>query len=79
MSGAQRIQDGLLEALPPSTPVAIVQHATLPQQRHAVTTLGDLARTIDEEELASPSVIVVGDVIRGVAAVVNAPVVFRVA
>jgi uroporphyrin-III C-methyltransferase len=64
---AAHIQDELLSALPASTPVAIVQRASLPDQRHAVTTLGQLATTIARESLASPSVIVVGDVVRGVA------------
>jgi uroporphyrin-III C-methyltransferase len=73
VSGAARIQEGLLAALPASTPVAIVQRATLPGQRQAVTTLGALQATIEREELASPSVIVVGDVVRGVAAVAQAP------
>jgi uroporphyrin-III C-methyltransferase len=68
VSGARRIQDELLTGLAAATPVAIVQRASLPDQRHAVTTLGDLAATIEREGLASPSVIVVGDVIRGVAA-----------
>ena len=66
---AQRIQDELLTGLPAATPVAIVQRASLPDQRQAVTTLGELATTIARERLASPSVIVVGDVVRGVAAV----------
>ena len=68
VSGAGRIQEGLLTALPASTPVAVVQRASLPDQRHAVTTLGELQVTIAREDLASPSVIVVGDVISGVAA-----------
>jgi uroporphyrin-III C-methyltransferase len=72
VSGAARIQEQLLSALPPSTPVAIVQRATLPDQRHAVTTLASLASTIDGEQLGSPSVIVVGDVVRGIAAVSSA-------
>ena len=67
MRGAERIQQDLLAGLPPETPVAIVQHASLPGQRHAVSTLGELAGTIEREGLASPSVIVVGDVVRGVA------------
>jgi len=70
VSGAARIQAELLTALPASTPVAVVQHASLPGQRHAVTTLGALSATIAEEQLASPSVIVVGDVISGVQAAV---------
>lgn len=68
VSSAERIQQDLLSGLPPATPVAVVQKASLPQQRHAVTTLGELAATIARDGLGSPSVIVVGDVVRGVAA-----------
>ncbi|WP_332825458.1 uroporphyrinogen-III C-methyltransferase [Ramlibacter sp.] len=68
VSTAARIQQDLLTGLPPATPVAVVQRASLPDQRHAVTTLGELAATIEREGLASPSVIVVGDVVQGVAA-----------
>ena len=69
VSGAAHIEQELLAGgLPASTPVAVVQRASLPDQRHAVTTLGELAATIAREELGSPSVIVVGDVIGGVAA-----------
>ena len=67
VSNAARIQQDLLAGLPAGTPVAIVQRASLPDQRHAVTTLGLLTDTIAREGLASPSVIVVGDVVRGVA------------
>ena len=71
VSSATQIQADLLTGLPASTPVAIIQHASLPQQRHAVTTLGDLATTLAREGLGSPSVIVVGDVVHGVAALVQ--------
>ena len=67
VSSAARIQQELLTGLAPQTPVAIVQRASLADQRHAVTTLGELAATIERESLASPSVIVVGDVVRGIA------------
>jgi uroporphyrin-III C-methyltransferase len=79
VSGAARIQEELLTALPASTPVAIVQRASLPEQRHALTTLGQLDATIAREQLASPSVIVVGDVIKGIAAASSAPQQVRVA
>ncbi len=72
VSGALRIQEELLEGLPPHTPVGIVQHVSLPTQRHSICTLGTLVSTIAREGLASPSVIVVGDVIKGVAAVMPA-------
>jgi uroporphyrin-III C-methyltransferase len=78
VSGAGHIQEELLTGLPASTPVAVVHRASLPDERSAVTTLGELNATIAREQLASPSVIVVGDVISGVAAV-SAPVQFHVA
>lgn len=72
VSGAQAIQDGLLRGLGAGTPVAIVQHATLPEQRHAVCTLGTLTATLREHQMGSPSVIVVGDVLQGLAQIAQA-------
>jgi uroporphyrin-III C-methyltransferase len=68
VSGAERIQQELLQGLPGHTPVAIVQHASLPTQREALTTLGQLAATVEAQGLQSPSVIVVGDVVQGAVA-----------
>jgi len=70
VSGAERIQNELLAGLPADTPVAIIQNASLPQQRQAVCTLAQLHATIVCKDLASPSVIVVGDVLVGLAAAV---------
>lgn len=67
VSGVQQIQADLLTGLDPATPVAIIQRASLPQQRHAVCTLSHLSATLEREGLSSPSVIVVGDVLRGLA------------
>ncbi|WHZ10846.1 MAG: Uroporphyrinogen-III methyltransferase [Burkholderiaceae bacterium] len=69
MRGAARLQRELLQGLPADTPAAVIQHASLARQRHALTTLGELQRTIEREHLASPSVIVIGDVLRGIAAI----------
>ncbi|KRI01378.1 uroporphyrinogen-III C-methyltransferase [Curvibacter sp. PAE-UM] len=66
VSGALQIEQGLLCGLPGHTPVALVQHASLPTQRHALTTLDQLHATLVREELGSPCVIVVGDVLQGV-------------
>ncbi|MDB5850305.1 MAG: uroporphyrinogen-III C-methyltransferase [Rhodoferax sp.] len=66
VSGARRIQDELLTGLPAGTPVAVVQNASLATQRHVVTSLADLADTLQREQLASPAVMVVGDVVLGV-------------
>ena len=68
VSGAGRIQNELLTGLPAATPVAVIQNATLATQRHITCTLGALAAAIAENGLASPSIIVVGDVISGLAA-----------
>ncbi|MFP8835477.1 uroporphyrinogen-III C-methyltransferase [Hydrogenophaga sp. XSHU_21] len=66
VSGAATIQADLLQGgLAPETPLAVIQHATLPHQRHAVSTLGDLQDTLVREGLGSPAVIVVGDVLQG--------------
>jgi uroporphyrin-III C-methyltransferase len=48
--------------------VAIVQNASLPHQRHAIATLGTLAQTIATQQLESPSVIIIGQVLQGLAA-----------
>ncbi|MEO8023671.1 uroporphyrinogen-III C-methyltransferase [Polaromonas sp.] len=79
VSGASRIQNELLAGLPASTPVAVIQNASMPTQRHITTTLGRLADAIGDSGLASPSVIVVGDVISGVAAAAGLPAQFRAA
>ena len=69
MTDSQQIQDQLLQGLPAATPVAIIQNASLPTQRHALTTLAFLRTTIERQQLQSPSVIVVGDVLQGLLAV----------
>jgi uroporphyrin-III C-methyltransferase len=68
VSSARSIQDELLSGLPGHTPVAVIQSASLAQQRHVVCTLAELQSTIEQEQFRSPSVIVVGDVLRGIAA-----------
>ncbi|MDR2329956.1 MAG: uroporphyrinogen-III C-methyltransferase [Comamonas sp.] len=67
VASAEAISQGLGSGLPADTPVAIVQHASLPQQRHAITDLAHLPATMAREKLASPSIIVVGDVVQCVA------------
>ena len=66
--GAADIQHGLLHGLPGETPVAIVENASLPNQRQALCTLASLHATLQTEQLGSPSVLIVGDVLRGVLA-----------
>ena len=47
-----------------TTPAAIVQHATLPTQRVVVATLADLPARAEAANLASPTVIVIGEVVK---------------
>ena len=65
VSSLTHICQGLLQGLPSNTPVAVVQNASLPQQRQALTTLGEMQDTVQGEGLQSPSIIVVGDVVQG--------------
>ena len=60
---APTIRAELLRTLPPSIPVAVVRHASLPTQRAAIGTLGDLEALIAAHRLASPSIIIVGEVL----------------
>lgn len=79
VSGAGRIQTELLTGLPAATPVAVIQNASLPTQRHITTTLGALADAIQAGGLASPSIIVVGDVISSLALAAAHPATVRAA
>jgi uroporphyrin-III C-methyltransferase len=67
VSGAEHIQNELLTGLPADTPVAIIENASLPHQRQALTQLGQLTQTLKETGLKSPSVLVVGDVVQACA------------
>jgi uroporphyrin-III C-methyltransferase len=68
VAGVAHIQDELLQGLDGETPVAVIQHASLPRQRHVATTLSRLREDIAAAGLGSPAVIVVGDVLHGLAA-----------
>ncbi|MFA9219230.1 MAG: uroporphyrinogen-III C-methyltransferase [Sphingomonadaceae bacterium] len=61
----ESIQAGLLAggALP-TTPVAVVQSATRASQRQLLTTLEQLPEALHASGLGSPSIIVIGDVVR---------------
>ena len=63
VSGVATIQTGLCQGLPLETPAAIIQNASLPQQRHVVCRLGDLQQTILAQKIGSPAIIVVGQVL----------------
>jgi uroporphyrin-III C-methyltransferase len=64
VSSLAQIEYGLLQGLPASTPVAVVQNASRTDQRQALTTLAQLNATVQAHSLQSPSIIVVGDVVQ---------------
>ena len=69
--GVQRlalIQAGLLAALGAHTPAALVQHASTAQERRLLTTLGQLKADAEQAAIGSPAILIVGDVLKGVAA-----------
>ncbi|MEK9895730.1 MAG: uroporphyrinogen-III C-methyltransferase, partial [Burkholderiaceae bacterium] len=67
------IAHGLSQSLPGHTPAALVQHASLPQQRQWLTPLCTLAQTAQAAGVRSPAVVVVGRVLSGLAALHNEP------
>ena len=71
VSGAAHLQEALQQSMRTDTPVAVIHQVSLPAQRHVVCELQQLHDTITREQLASPSVIVVGDVFKGVLAMQN--------
>jgi uroporphyrin-III C-methyltransferase len=72
ISGVDHIASGLLQGLPAHTPCAIVQRASLPEQRTHHTMLGALAHDVRTQALASPSVLLIGDVFAAQQAMVSA-------
>ena len=61
---AEVLQSGLLQGLPAHTPVALVRHASLAAQTVWHCTLGELAETVRRERIASPAIMIVGDVLQ---------------
>jgi uroporphyrin-III C-methyltransferase len=58
------VVDGLLQAgMAGTTPAAMIQNGTLPNQRAALATLATLREAVHAQGLGSPAVMVVGDVV----------------
>ena len=60
MTKIKDIQAELLKHKPTDYPVAIVQNGTLPNEKHHVTNLGNLAQDVVKHDLQSPALIIVG-------------------
>ncbi len=57
------IVNGLAACLPLHTPAALVQDASLPHERRLVSTLAAIAADARAEHIASPAVLIIGDVL----------------
>ena len=54
----------LLDAgLPDDTPAAAIEQGTLPQQQQVITSIAMLPLLVHQEKLASPTLIVIGNVV----------------
>jgi len=63
LGAAPRIMEtALASGRAPETPVAVIEKATLPDQRILKTTLADLAGMVDARQISAPALIVLGDV-----------------
>ncbi len=65
LNNLKEISDGLLSGgLSPGTPVALIQNGTRPDQRVVVSDLENLEEAAASAGLGSPSILVVGEVVR---------------
>ena len=63
VSSLQQVQNGLIEGgLPASTPVAMIENASLPRQRECRSTLAALCVDAARFQLKSPAILVIGEV-----------------
>jgi len=65
IKNAAKIQAGLVEhGMNPNTPAAIIENGTKVDQKTTVTTLGELAQTVEKQTIKPPALLIVGDVIK---------------
>jgi uroporphyrin-III C-methyltransferase len=68
MQGLGRICDGLQHGLPAHTPAALVQSVSTPRERRLISSLAQVAHDAAQADFGSPAILIVGDVLQGVAA-----------
>lgn len=65
LHGVPDICRGLIShGMPATTPVALVQQGTTPNQRVFASTLENLPKLVEKEKIKAPTLIIVGDVVR---------------
>jgi uroporphyrin-III C-methyltransferase len=60
---AETVTDLVAGGLAPETPAALIENATLPEERTVVTTLSALVETAKREAVVSPALIVIGGIV----------------
>ena len=66
------VQDALLTAgMPVATPVAVIESASLPRERLMCTRIDRLAHDVAAHDIASPAIMVIGDVARAAVSLVQ--------
>lgn len=68
VQSATQVAAGLLQGLPGDTPIAVVENASHASQRQAHGHLQNLPALLQQEQLGSPAIIIVGDVLQGLSA-----------
>ena len=62
--GMPTICERLIEhGAPPTRPVAVIEHATLPEQRIIEGTLSTIAEQVTQASINGPSIMIIGDVV----------------
>jgi uroporphyrin-III C-methyltransferase len=57
------LQESLLAAgMPPATPIAVVENASVPRERRMCTRIDRLAQDVAAHDIASPAIMVIGEV-----------------
>ena len=74
VQSAAQVAHGLLQGLPGHTPVAVVENASQTRQRQAHGRLDQLQALLLQEQLGSPAIIIVGDVLKGLLALASGPI-----
>jgi uroporphyrin-III C-methyltransferase len=64
VSKVDKLQQLLLEVRDPNTPIAVIQDGTLNTQNVYISTISNLEKIVSENNVKSPAIIVVGEVIK---------------
>ncbi len=64
ISKLSEIIEVFLKHKPASYPIAIIQHGTLPHEKHVVADLGTIVTRVVEEAISNPAIIIIGKAVK---------------